>query len=110
MLNYFAPSPSVESYLEREGGREEEEETLAARACARSDGDEKEEDLEDDVGVRASALIQIKHCLLCRRSRSRWGRDRARLLDARAVLLYRARKNGLLNVINTTQAGLGRLV
>ena len=35
-----------------EGGREEEEETLAARACARSDGDEKEEDLEDDVGVR----------------------------------------------------------
>ena len=48
MLNYFAPSPSVESYLEREGGKKKRH---SPRACAKSDGDEKEEDLEDDVGV-----------------------------------------------------------
>ena len=31
-------------------------------------------------------------------------------LPRRLLCLYRARKNGLQNVISTTQAGLGRLV
>ena len=37
-------------------------------------------------------------------------REEQQISDIVTISQYRARKNGLQNVINTTQAGLGRLV
>ena len=66
MLNYFTRGPSGDSYLEREGR------DVTARAPPRDHRGEGKKRKIWRMTAAAAALIQIKHYLLCRRSRSQW--------------------------------------